>query len=354
MTSLKILLSFDHELSLGGARCYETNLFSPTYKIISLANKLNVPITLFTDVLCAKRFKEWDEEGFFKPYVDQIINAIQHKHDVQLHLHPHWLDSDFKEGKYIPSKNFKLSDFYDREWPNNIPGIVKQGVDFLTELCENQDSDYMCIAYRAGGYNLSPRTKEILSSLYENGIMIESSVTKGFYFRSGVSEINFRKMPKKANWFISKNGPIEREANSGLFEVPIAGRPRGCRNNLPFLVKRVLNKKRAYQSGGLGIHEGNTSLIEKLSRLFPKSTWALSFDNYTDSVEDLMKIIRYYVKQHQEDNEIICSAISHPKSIGEYNLLLMEGFIREMKKDFGNEVEFCTYRQIYDELNLGT
>lgn len=354
MARLKIILSFDHELSLGGAQCYKTNLFSPTNQIMSLANKLKVPITLFTDILCAKRFKEWDEEGFFKHYTNQIANTIQHKHDVQLHLHPHWLDSDFKDGKYIPSKNFKLSDFYDKEWPNNIPGIVKQGVDFLTELCEYHDSDYVCIAYRAGGYNLAPRTGEILSSLYENGIRIESSVTKGYYFRSGVSEVNFRKMPKKANWFISKNGPIEREADSGLFEVPIAGRPRGCINNLPFLVKRVIYKRRKYQFEGMGIHKGNISTIEKLSKLFPKSVWTLNFDDYTKSVKDLMKIIKYYVKSHQEDNEIICSAISHPKSMGAYALSLMEGFIQEMKKDFGNEVEFCTYRQVYDELNLGT
>lgn len=353
MARLKILLSFDHELSLGGARCFQANLFNPTYKIISIANKLKVPITLFTDVLCAKRFKEWDEKGFFKHYIEQIANAIKHKHDVQLHLHPHWLDSDFKEGKFIPSKNFKLSDFHDREWPNNIPGIVKQGVDFLTELCEYHDSDYRCVAYRAGGYNLSPRTEKILSSLYESGIRIESSVTKGFYFRSGISEINFRKMPKKANWFISKNGPIEREADSGLFEVPIAGRPRGCINNLPFLVKRVLYKRRKSHSEGLGIHKGHISIIEKLSKLFPKSSWMLNFDDYTDSVGDLMKIVKYYMKSHQEDSEIICSAISHPKSMGDYALILMEDFIKVMRKDFGNKVEFCTYQQVYDELNLG-
>ena len=352
MKRLKILLSFDHELSLGGARDYQKNLFTPTYKILDLAHNLDVPITLFTDVLCAKRFKEWDEKGFFKHYVEQIANALSSDHDVQLHIHPHWIDSGFKGGKFIPSKNYKLSDFRDHQWPNNIPGIVEQGIDFLREICENHKPDYSCVAYRAGGYNLAPETELILSSLYENGIRIESSVTKGFYFRSRISEVNFRKMPKKANWFISNKGPIEQEADSGLYEIPIAGRPRGNINNLPFLLKRILYKRRAYESGGRGIHEGHTSVIEKLRRLFPNSAWTLNFDNYTESVSGLMKIITYHVNTHQEDDTIICSTISHPKSMGEYGLSLMEGFVQKMRQDYGHRVEFCTYQQIYNELKL--
>lgn len=352
MERLKILLSFDHELSLGGTQCYQKNLFNPTYKILNLANKLNVPITLFTDVLCAKRFREWDEKGFFKPYTEQIASALHNKHDVQLHIHPHWIDSSLRDGNFIPSKSYKLSDFLDRQWPNNIPGIVEQGIDFLREICGNHKPHYSSVAYRAGGYNLAPETELILSCLYENGIRIESSVTKGYYFRSGISEVNYRKMPKKANWFISKKGPIEQEADSGLYEVPIAGRPRGSINNLPFLLKRVLYKRRDYESGGRGIHEGHTSIIEKLKRLFPKSAWTLNFDNYTESVSGLMKIITYYVNAHREDNVIICSTISHPKSMGEYGLSLMEGFIQKMRQDYGHRVEFYTYQQIYDELEL--
>ncbi len=352
MARIKLLLSFDHELSLGGTDCYHTNLFRPTHKILELANKINVPITLFTDILCAKRFREWDREGFFKPYDEQIATALKGNHDVQLHIHPHWVDTNFTSGKFIPSKNYKLSDFSNRQWPNNIPGIIGQGTDFLREICSNHKADYLCIAFRAGGYNLAPETELILSSLYENGIRIESSVTKDFYFKSGVSEVNFRNMPKKANWFISKKGPLDREQDYGLYEIPIAGRPRGIINNVPFLLKRVLFKKRAYQSFGRGIHEGHTSFIQKLRRLFPKSAWMLCFDDYTESVSGLMKIVTYYYNIHPEDSTIICSVISHPKSMGEYGLSLMEGFVQRMRIDYGDRVEFCTYRQLYDELEL--
>lgn len=352
MNKLKLILSFDHELALGGTSCYKTNLFTPTDRIISLANKLGVPITLFTDILCAKRFEEWDNEGFFNPYSKQLERALRSNHDVQLHIHPHWIDSDYRNGEFIPSKSFKLSDFHNRQWPNNIQGIVEQAIDFLKKICGEYKTDYSCIAYRAGGYNLFPNTETILSSLYNSGIRIESSVTKGYYFKSGISEVNFRKMPKKANWFISQQGPIDLEADSGLYEVPIAGRPRGSINNIPFLFKRILYKSRAYDCKGIGIHQGHTPILEKIKRLFPKSVWMLSFDNYTESVESLMKIMTYHLNCHKNDKTIICSSISHPKSMGEYGLSLMEGFVQRMRKDYDDRVQFCTYQQIYDVLNI--
>jgi hypothetical protein len=349
MKTLRILLAFDHELSLGGAENYRRNLFDPTDRLIALAERIRVPITLFTDVLCAGRFREWDPRGFFEPYREQLRRALQGGHDVQLHIHPHWVDSTYAGGKFRPSRSFSLGEFNSREAPNDIRGIVRQGVELLTELCRESDPGYRCVAYRAGGYNLAPETATILSALYDSGIRIESSVIKGFYFRSNISEVDFRQMPKRANWFIPLQGPIGAEADHGLWEVPIAGRPRGTWNNLPHLVKRVLYRKRIFSSGGRGLHEGrNTSLRLKLERLFPRSAWSLSFDTYTDSVEGLLKILRYHMKAHEEDAELACSTVSHPKSMGDYALGLMEGFVKAVRRELGARVEFTTYRELHN------
>lgn len=353
MKKIKILISFDHELSLGGTNSYSRNLFGPTDQVIKTANDIDVPITLFTDVLCAIRFKEWDGKLFFQVYREQIRRTIQEGHDVQLHLHPHWIDSKYLNGKIIPSTNFALGDFHNRVWPNNIPGIINRGVEFLNELCTEEFPNYKCIAYRAGGYNLSPETSTILSSLYDNGIRIESSIAKGYFFKSKISEVNFRRMPEKANWFIPLTGPVNRESLSGLFEIPIATSPRNPINNISFLLKRVIWKNRRYQSGGWGLHERrNTSFFQKIGRLIPQSAWCLSFDNYAHSVKDLIRILVYHIQKHSNNDEIICCTISHPKSMGEYNRFLMTEFVERLRCIFKNQVEFSTFRQIYDELEL--
>ena len=79
----------------------------------------------------------------------------------------------------------------------------------------------------------------------------------------------------------------------------------------------------------------------------------LGFDNYTESVRYLMTILKYHIDNHSREYDIICSPISHPKSMGEYSRSLMRGFVERVRREYGDRAEFCTYRQIYDELGLG-
>jgi len=347
---IRIILSFDHELCLGETTSYSKDLFEPTDNLLQLAGQLEVPVTLFTDVLCAMRFKEWDTKGFLDPYRQQLARTLQKGNEVQLHLHPHWLDSKFRDGKFLPSTSFALHHFKNHSWPDNIAGIVSRGVNFLTTICRETEPGYKCVAYRAGGYNLAPATAIILSALYDNGIRIDSSITKGFYFRSALSEVDFRVMPKRANWLISKDGPIHKEAPEGIFEIPIACAPRGPLNNIPFLARRVAFRKRRHQAAGKGIHEGRVDGVDKIRRLFPRSAWQLGFDAaYAQTLSGLIGILRHYIGAHREEDEIICAAISHPKHMGDYELRFMQAFVSEARKVFGERLEFTTYRQIYDE-----
>ena len=164
MRRLSLLLSFDHELSLGGTDCYHRNLFEPTEQILELASELNAPVTLFTDILSAVRFEQWDFEGYYRPYTEQLQRALAAGHDVQLHLHPHWLDSEFRDGEFIPAKTFALGDFLHRQSPLDIPGIVQLGVHRLNEICLAVTPEYACVAFRAGGLVMAPATSEILTA----------------------------------------------------------------------------------------------------------------------------------------------------------------------------------------------
>lgn len=350
MEKIKLLLSFDHELPLGGVYgSYSEALFEPTYQIISLADKLGVPITLFTDVLCALRFQEWDHENFYQPFVDQITHAIEKQHDVQLHLHPHWISTRFANGKFIPSADFKLADFKDRQPPGDIDGIIKQGVDFLNRICKKADQDYKCIAYRAGGYNLSPETEAILRSLFKNGIRIESSINPGFYYKSALSTINYKGMPNCSHWVLPFNGPLNRIAENGLLEISIAGMPAGLFTNVKHIINKRLHGNRRF-STGYTIHAGKFNLLNKLRFVF--STRMLGFDVYTLSSNDLMKILRYNVRKYSHEKTIVLSSFSHPKNMGGYSLSLLRDFVEKCRKEYQNQIDFCSFQQIARELEL--
>jgi hypothetical protein len=349
---ISLILSFDYELSLGGASHYERNLFAPTDKLIELAQNLSVPLNLFTDILCLSKFREWEETSFCERFERQTQDALKAGHDVQLHIHPHWIDTEFRGGRFVPSSKYSLGYFAEDPPPHDIRGIVSSATTLLTELCRRQVPEYRCVAFRAGGYSLTPHTSQILSALYESGIRIDSSIAKGFVFRSGLYSADFRNMPKAPNWIIPLQGPLNSEADEGLFEIPIASVPRTPWNNLPFLVKRVLYKKRAYSSGGVGLDAGHVSAFQKFQRMFPRTAWMLSFDNYTMNAKSLVNILQKHAKASRGYDHIICSAIAHPKSMGAYSLQLMADFVKrvqDMKPDFG--VEFTTYRHIAESLD---
>lgn len=347
MRQLTILLSFDHELSLGGCTSYERNLFAPTSRLLQLAAELGVGVTLFSDVLCALKFREWDGTGFYRRFAAQIDDVICHGQDVQLHLHPHWLDSTYINGKYIPSESYTLGAFRDRSPPDDIPGIVRRGIETIHELC-CRDPAYQCIAFRAGGYAIEPESGRVLSGLYENGIRIDSTVAKGFRFECDLWSVDFRQMPRSANWYIAPTGPIDREAANGIFEIPIATRPRTPFNNLPRLMRRIVLRGRGYDSTGWAIDVGRTSAITKLLRLVPRSCWMLGFDDHTETPRELLKTLLSHVDRHGDQSHIACSAISHPKFMGERSLTLMRDFVGLVREEFGTAVSFPTFRQFYD------
>jgi hypothetical protein len=239
-----------------------------------------------------------------------------------------------------------LSDFANEAPPNDIFGIVSRAYDFLSELCRTYDPSYSCIAYRAGGYNLAPATGTILTSLYEKGIRIDSSIIKDYRFSSGISDVDFSRMPGRANWTIPLAGPLTAQAREGILEVPIASKPRTPVNNVPFLFSRVVHRKRAHDARGRSIHFNHTTAAQKLARMFPRSAWTLSFDDGAQSIEDVMGIFGAHVDAHRNDDEIVCAAISHPKSMGAYEFSLMRSFVRRARAEYGNALEFCTYRDI--------
>ncbi len=345
-----LVLSFDHELSLGAVNdSYAADLFAPCEQLLDLADSHHVQITLFTDVLSARQFRAWDVPEFYETYESQIRDAIRRGHDVQLHLHPHWLTTTFREGRFYPSHKYSLDDYRNTPYPNDIYGIVEQGVKYLNELCRPIKGDYRCIAFRAGGYALASSADKILAALWSNGVKIDSTIAKGFRFESSLAKVDFSKMPRRANWFIPLSGPLSSCSAKGIFEVPIVTTNRNPLNNLPFLLKRVLYRGRRPRTGE-GLHVTHTTLSQKLKRLMPFSAWMLSFDSPCISASNLLDILSKYLSMHSEENVIFASTIAHPKSMNTDNFKILSDFIQLATEKYKDTLEFCSFQDILKKI----
>ena len=347
MKRLKLLLTFYYELPLGGiAQSYTHSLFAPTDRLLELLEKLKVPAVFFADILSYVKFKEWDETGFAKTFKSQLRQALSAGHDVQLHLHPHWLESQFRNGKVVPSPKFKMGVFADKDQIYHIDNIIKLGINELSGIGRAANPDYRCMAFRAGGYSLIPHAGEILHALYENGIRFDSSISRGYFFRSNTSLVDYRNVPNLPNWYLSNNGDFSQSNinKNALFEVPIASKPKGL-FELPTSFKLKKYAARAVEYRGPMIHTTErVSKQDKIRQLF--SSRMLTVDNHTFSPDYLVKILDYNVRRFKKHDEMVLSLIGHPKSMDKYHYFLLSEFLRLAGKKYGPKLEFITFTDL--------
>lgn len=346
-SKIKVILTFDYELPLGGiVKDYAHSLFDPTAKLLKISKEINVPIVLFADILSYTKFKEWDISEYTELFSKQLNLAYSLGHDVQLHLHPHWLKSEYKFNQFVPSNKFSLNAFDSEPYPNNIEGIVEYGIKELEQVLLLGNSDYKCIAYRAGGYNLAPNTSKILEALYKNGILYDSSIARGYFFVSDDSIIDFRKVPQISNWYLPFSGNLSlvNKDSKAIFEVPIATKPKGL-FEMPTSFKLKKYEHRAVENRGKMIHSSrNIKRKDKIKQLL--SSRMLSVDNHTYSPEYLIKILDYNVRKFKNKEELILSLIGHPKAMGDYHLEMLSTFVRMAREKYGDKIDFVTFKDL--------
>ena len=355
MPKTYLVLSFDHELSLGRLfGSYADNLFLPTEGILAAAESCEVPVTLFTDVLCGIKFREWGETDFVVPYENQLKDAVRRGHEVELHLHPHWLRTTKEASAFHPSGGYSLHDYRDEPYPDSIPGIVDRGVEYLSSVCRQADPGFKSLAFRAGGFSLSPSTGQILSALWDRGIRIDSSVGKGYRFSAAMWSVDWSEMPAEANWYVPLDGPMSSRAEAGMFEVPAVTVPRGVVSNASALLKRVLRRGNQSAPTGAPIYSGDDTFAAKIKRQITPSSWMLTFDLHFLSAGDLLDMLARYLDRHRADEIVFASVVSHPKNMGPYHIRLMREFIERARLRYGEQIEFCTYRDIHGLITNST
>lgn len=331
---INIFLTFDYELPLGGvAKNYADSLFQPTEELLQMAQSLNVPITLFADILSYVRFEQLGFQSYAEPFKAQIQQALQMGHDVQLHLHPHWLKTKIEADHFNPDSRFALGNYTDTE----IEHFIKMGVESLTQMAQSVHPSYQCVAFRAGGYNLTLKNEVILPLLEQNGIRFDSSMAHGYYFWSELSHVDYRKLPNQGNWLLDQ---------TKILEIPIATKPKSLFEVPTFLKLRIL-KDRAVHRGKM-IHEA-TEVPWKEKWNMMGASRMLTVDNFTYSPKYLNSILEYHLKKYSDSKDIHLALIGHPKSMGPYSLQLLKQFVKDTQDKHGSQVRFVTFDMLAKE-----
>lgn len=366
---LNLCFTADHELFFGENFFTEREvLIEPTYNLMEVLRKYSVPLIIMTDVCSIWKYRELGVEGNYADDMEeQLKKAVLSGHDVQLHIHPEWINAKRINEKWIFDKSkFRLHNY---KFKNSImdsektwlyaDDIILRGKKYLDDLLGCCNSSYRCVAYRAGGWAIQPE-RELFKTLLEKGILIDTTVFKGGYREGHMQFFDFRNVLSELSWWINPEKGIEFPSNKkkgNIFEVSIGNYykvPFVWLKKLRFKITRKIRKSGKKTIKGLSLDEifsmSDTKKYKKIKHFF-SSPMLLSFDNA--SSDSMIDIVKYYLKNYDcINNEYYVSIIGHPKILTEDDLKEISVFCKVINEKYKEKVRFRRFIDIAKEIQF--
>lgn len=352
---LHISITFDYELFMGDNYVSEKEvLIDPTDKLSSMLSKLGISATFFADVCCPECYRKFGSSDFPELFDEQLAQLIEKGHDVQLHIHPHWLKAT-EIGRHI---SFDRQAYRIHNWENGddyrkIREMIHDGKTYLENIIKPINGDYRCVAFRAGGYCLQPE-KQIAPILFEEGIRIDSSVCMGFSHDGDGMYYDYRKQPVKRNIFFNGeyglSDNMTKPVKGGIFEVPV-----GDYKTFPFrLIASKLNRrisKAAPNGKGMAIQSSSVAKITLMSKVkqsvIASNMFTFDFYNAVAMSYMLQRIVK---EEHCNKRDVYIAVIAHPKGQSDAHIDNMKRAVEKLRQN--KSIDFVSMRQIADMLDL--
>ena len=228
-----LLLTFDYEIFFGGVSgSVEKCLVEPVDKLIQLLKEINVRATFFVDTSYLLKLDQEKEnfealESDYKQVTNNIKNIILAGHDVQLHIHSHWLDAEYncEIGSWCFSyERYRLHSLIEEDDEHNmntVSGYVQQCSAILKKICKQVNPNYELYCFRAGGWSVQPFSV-ISKYLYNSGVRYDSSVLPGFVStETDIHYFDFSRCPKQLIWKFDEKNVCEPVESGRFIQIPI-------------------------------------------------------------------------------------------------------------------------------------
>ncbi|SMF36336.1 hypothetical protein [Desulfovibrio gilichinskyi] len=195
-----VLIEDDFEIMGNGLGNVADLQYLPALALMNIAEKYGVKLTFMVDVahqLTLKKFCKHPEVKIqSKLWAETVQLMIERGFDVQLHLHPQWVNSVYKDGY------FHLTDVWNigRLLPEEQTALIADSVDYLESLLRQVRPEYDVCAFKGGAWGLQPST-HLMSELGKAGIHIIMGPCDGMVVKrqgldySGMEEKNLPYYP---------------------------------------------------------------------------------------------------------------------------------------------------------------
>ncbi|MBR5375546.1 MAG: hypothetical protein IK131_12875 [Paludibacteraceae bacterium] len=351
----EIILTLDYELFGNGKGDVFHQIVEPTDHILKIAKRHNAHLTIFFEVVEYWRIKEEWERGNKMGYDQdpisamekQILEAVREGHDVQLHLHPQWVDAQWTDkGWVVDDTSHKLSQ-YNREGEYSMVGLLRKGKETLEQLITPVKPYYHCTALRAGSYNAYP-SEEIVKAMRKVGLKLDSSLYPGGFTQGYQAEYDYRSLPKeKGIWSVAERLEEPTQSKTGLYELPVCSlditrwRKYASWERVKSILSNTQHAKELYTNKmSQSAQQGKRSLSDKIKFFFEKECQTWDYCLLPEAVHNL-----FLAEMEKQTDRRYYTLVGHPKSyMGD------QGYTFLLKTLNDNGYRFTTIQEILSNL----
>lgn len=313
-----ILFTFDYELYGDGTGDIFKHIVEPTERLFEIAREYGIKYTIFFEVIEYWHLKAQWELGNDMGYVhdpitameDQLRRAYLEGHDIQLHLHPQWVDAVWHGGRWQLNMSEWCLGRYEREGEHSLLNLLKRGKDTLEGIIRPIAPDYSCIALRAGGYNAQP-SQRIIEAMREVGLVIDSSIFPGGLESGPRCNYDYTGVdPRLGWWYVSDCLERPVDGATDLIELPIVALPihRFEKYLSTDRMRALLKNKKSASDTYFSKTSHKKSLSGKLKYFFEQEWQTWDFCLFSK------RLHRRFLQGIEEQERDTLVLIGHPKS----------------------------------------
>lgn len=179
-----ILIEDDWEVMGNGLGNVAQLQYLPSLFFMKLARRLGIKVTFMVDVAQQLIYKnhyhaDYNAKLQGNLWKDNVLLMKHYGFDVQLHLHPQWLNAKRSDDFFYLGSNWNFGKYISDEQES----LLKESIKYLEDLISPEFPGYKVIAFKGGSWGLQP-SGNLLRNMEKCGIRIVMGVRKGMYLPS--------------------------------------------------------------------------------------------------------------------------------------------------------------------------
>lgn len=326
----RIIISFDYELFFGDEPgTVQKSILEPTSQLLDALDIAGGKATFFVDYLMLKYMEAENDttRKESKQLKEQLKDIVRRGHRIELHIHPHWVDAKYNDGKWDFSdfSHYYLNSFSKQE----ITDMFVKGTNMLEAIARKVDPNYKIIAFRAGGWGILPFS-DMIEGFRSAGIKVDSSVCHGKVIHAYGCDLDFTDAPEEVVYRYSDD--VKRKIQDGDFiEAQICSFRHGI---ISTLLNLYYQRKypELFKKSADGTHNRKH---DKCTPVSPMTRWEVLHQVQGFGLGGLPSfLLNYEIRKLKQSHVVI---ISHPKDIMPITCINIIGL-----KHF----QFCTYKDL--------